>query len=939
MGGAPTATDVSTAGGAPTANDDSAASDVASSDSPAPRRGSRATRLAILGVIAIALAIAVFFVTRRGSPSSNPIAGSGTGGSGAAIRAPEVPTLPVDDPTGVRLTGFVIDGAGNAVVGADVTAELEKGVIDKALAPQPRPGAGSGSAAQPTPPAASGSATSTNAGGSGRASASAGSSATAGSATSASGGSATSAGSGAKVIIEPAVIHTGQPTGQDGRFVIGGLTPGRYRLRVSGKGLLPAEVRFVPVPSDATRIVVARQVAIHGVVLDEGKPAGGITVGLRGDAIGGGVESKSGVDGAFAFEDLPEGRYQMFAYKGALAARAVRVNRLGTGPFAPIELRLEPASIVVGRVIDKDEGTGLVGAIELRPSGDDQAPRYARSGDDGVFRIEGVPNGRWIADAFAPGYVSPGGVELEAGKGVPEIALAKGAAVEGKVVDGEGTPIEGATVRALGAGEKGVETSELVEMDQLRRFSGILLAQAPAAGTGAGDPQFLARGELGVMLGPIPPLPAPGAAVAKAATLDPTMAQMAHEAAPLPALARPPVWTTGPDGAFRIHGLAKGKLVVLAIAPGFAEGRSKQITVEGAQVVTGVEVVLSPGTFVVGKVTDQHHVPVIGAQVTATPEVGNAIDAFTDDQGEYRLGPVSGALEMHASSYGHGDANRKVELPIAKGRTAQEHREDFTLVVADATLAGTLDDENGTAVKGAQIEVVGGAGDGRRAVVAADGTFSIDMLPAGTLRIRVRHPDYPIAELETAATSGTVQRVRLRIPLGGAVEGAVIDATSGAAQTSILVTGTGPGGAVAEATTDKNGRWRLGPLAVGTWKLVVKLPGFLAFSREIDVAAARTPGQISVRDVRLDLARGALVGGTVRDARGQRLAGATVRVVPASGTGSAVEGTTDNLGEFKIRDAPTGDVIVTATKENATGATRATVRPGDEILGLSIDAR
>ncbi|MGE3767777.1 MAG: carboxypeptidase regulatory-like domain-containing protein [Kofleriaceae bacterium] len=885
----------SDAAGSPTAEagaSDSPDAPASSPDGPPAvpvRRGSRSRRLAILGAIAIALSVSVFLIARRGASPSIPTAGSsGTGGSGAAIRAPEGPTLPADDPTGVRLTGFVIDGAGNAVVGAEVTAEIEKGVIDKALAPSTGAGSGSGSA------------------------------------------------------VATPVVHTGLPTGQDGRFVIGGLAPGRYRLRVSGKGLLPAEVRFVPVPSDATRIVVARQVSIAGVVLDEGKPAGGITVGLRGDAIGGGIETKSGADGTFAFDELPEGRYQLFAYKGALAARAVRVNRLGTGPFAPIELRLEPATIVVGRIIDKDEGIGLVGAVELRPSGDDQAPRYARSGDDGVFRIEGVPNGRWIADAFSPGYLSPGGVEMEAGKGVPELALAKGAVVEGKVVDGEGKPIEGATVRALGLGDKGVETSELVEMDQLRRFSGILLAQAPAAGTsgmGAGDPTFLPRGELGVMLGPIPPLPAPGAAVAKPATIDPAMAQMATEAAPLASSGRPPVWTTGADGAFRIHGLPKSKLVVLAIAPGFAEGRSKPVSVEGAQVVTGVDVVLSPGTFIVGKVTDQHRVPVVGAQVSAKPEVGNPMDAFTDAEGEYRIGPVSGTVDMHASSYGHGDANREVELPLAKGRTAEEHREDFTLVVADATLAGTLDDANGTAVKGAQIEVVGGAGDGRRAVVAADGTFSIDMLPAGPLRIRVRHPDYPPAELDTAATSGAAQRVRLQIPLGGAIEGAVIDATSGAPQTSILISATGPGGAVAEATSDKNGRWRLGPLAPGTWKLTVTLPGFLAFSKEVDVTAARTPGQTSVRDVRLDLQRGALVGGTVRDARGQRLAGATVRVVPASGTGMAVEGTTDNLGEFKIRDAPTGDLIITATKDNATGATRATVRPGDEILGLSIDAR
>src|SRR5450432_4816431 len=158
---------------------------------------------------------------------------------------------------------------------------------------------------------------------------------------------------------------------------------------------------------------------------------------------------------AFRVPNLPEGRYQVYAWQGALAARTVRVGRLGAGPFAPVELRLEAGEIVVGRVIDRGEGTGLVAAIELRPSGEDQAPRYARSGDDGVFRIEGVPNGRWIADAYAPGYQSPGGVELDAGKGVPELALQRGAAIEGRVLDGRGTPVAGATVRALVTGTAG----------------------------------------------------------------------------------------------------------------------------------------------------------------------------------------------------------------------------------------------------------------------------------------------------------------------------------------------------------------------------------------------------------------------------------------------------------------------------------------------------
>src|SRR6185503_14138751 len=186
-------------------------------------------------------------------------------------------------------------------------------------------------------------------------------------------------------------------------------------------------------------------VAIEGTVTDGGKPVANASVGLRGDAIGGTIETRTSATGAFQFPNLPEGRYQLFAWQAALAARTVRVARLGAGPFGPVELRLEAAAIVVGRVVDREEGTGLVAAVELRPVGDDQAPRYARSGDDGVFRIEGVPNGRWIADAFSPGYISPGGVELEAGKAVTELARVKGGVIEGRVIDAEGNPIAGAT--------------------------------------------------------------------------------------------------------------------------------------------------------------------------------------------------------------------------------------------------------------------------------------------------------------------------------------------------------------------------------------------------------------------------------------------------------------------------------------------------------------
>ena len=913
-------------------------------------RRRRRRRLAILTaalVVTIVAAVAIKWTQHRRSISTSAL---GSDGSGAVKEAPRGPGLP-GHPDGVRLSGHVIDGTGAPVAGAEVTAELERGVVDRALSTTPRGGAsGSGGSAAGGSAAGGGGGSHATGGGNASFGGAVGTSSSGGGDNVAGGSSAGSAGgagssaarSGSGSGSAAPVVTVAPATGVDGRFILEGLLPGRYRLRVTGPGLVPAEVRYVPVPSDELRILISRQVRIDGTVTDGGDPVPNAVVGLRGEAIGGEIETRTDAQGMFQFPELPEGRYQVYAYQGALAARAVRLSRLGAGPFPPVELRFEPAAIVVGRVIDRDEGTGVVAAVELRPSGDDQAPRFARSGEDGVFRIEGVPNGRWIADAFSPGYTSPGGVEIDAGRGVPELALVRGATIEGRVLDGEGRPIEGAIVRAMtGEGSAAQEHSAAVDQDRLRRFSGRTAAPAPpVTGLPTDDPTFIARGELGVTVGPIPPIPPLGAAVGRAATIDPTVAALAGEPAPLPVdPARQSIWTSGPDGRYRIRGLPKGKTSVLAAAAGFAEGRSRPIALEPTQMVTGVDVTLTPGTILVGRVTDQHRVPVIGAQVTAQPEVGAVIQIYTEPDGTYRIGPVTGTVELSASAFGHADAKRTITLAPATGREPAERREDLVLAVADATLAGILEDASGATVAGGHVEVIGGSGEGRHAIAAADGTFSIDMLPDGPLRVRVKHPDYPATELDAAATAGGKTTSRLRIPLGGAVEGVLLDDHSGEPLGGLTVGGTGPRSQEAEATTEANGRWKLGPLVPGRWKIIVKLPGYLPLARELDVPAARAPGTTSVRDIRLDLRRGALVGGTVRDARGNRLPGAKVTVQAADGTGPVAEGTTDVQGEFRIRDAPTGELSVTATRLDARGSIRATVRPGDEVLGLSIDLR
>ncbi|HTL35700.1 MAG TPA: carboxypeptidase-like regulatory domain-containing protein, partial [Kofleriaceae bacterium] len=175
----------------------------------APRK-----RLVILGgaglvLIALAVVLIVVFGRKHGA-TTHPLVVRNDGG--AAIHAPIGPKIPGK---GIGLTGVVVDGAGLPVEGATIEAELEKGMPDRALA-----------TADAGVPAAAGDA-----------------------------GVAASASS---------------PTGSDGKFVVDGLDAGRYRLRVTGMGLLAAEVRMVPVPSDELRIVVARQVDITGIVTDDG---------------------------------------------------------------------------------------------------------------------------------------------------------------------------------------------------------------------------------------------------------------------------------------------------------------------------------------------------------------------------------------------------------------------------------------------------------------------------------------------------------------------------------------------------------------------------------------------------------------------------------------------------------------------------------------------
>lgn len=870
------------------------------------------------------------------------------------------PIEPQVGPGSLRLLGSVVDSAGIPVVGVTVRAERTDELSSPPSAPPsaspPPPSAPSPSAPSPSAPAPSAPAP-----------------------------SAPLSPAPPRPSSAPVVLLSA--TDRDGRFELRGAEPGLYTLRVSGAGIFAAELLAIPIPGldpDAPLpIVVARKVSIAGLVTERGQPVAGATVEITSDAIGGTVQQTTSPAGTFSLPELPEGTYDVVAYRGDLASATAHLTRLGAGPFSPITLPLDTAALVIGRVFervpgDPSGGPGVVAALELRPLSDDEPARYAQSGADGRFRVEGVHLGRWVVSAIAPGYVTPEPVEFDAGRGVIELGVLAGGSIEGRVVDSAGKPIAGAELRALTAA--GQELSGDRDDALLASFGGRTVAAAAAWDADLAarqDPRFVPRGELGVLLGPIPPIPPLGARAARHAVLD--LAALPPE---LASLTRPPTfavapsaasqWQTGADGRFTLRALPPGRFTLRARAPGFAEGQRGTLAVAAGAVVRNVEIVLSVGTFLVGTVRNQRGEPVVGARLRAYP-VGlgaaaglaapsasassapasaarrntlaldaesnpDVLEVRTSGDGSYRLGPVVGAVQLEASADGHATVVRRADTGVVAGSLPGERREDLVLTVYEAVLRGVAEDARGAAVANARVIIAQGPAQGRSTSTGADGSFTLSQLPAGALRIRVEHPELPpfLTTVDVAAPA------RLALPFGGAIAGRLLDdAGNPAGGVRFIASGpSGPAGAgsdvaATELTSARDGTWRLDALRPGPWQITVRRPGFLPLIRTFNVPAATLRGELTVRDVVLTLARGGTVAGTIRDGRGRRLADALVTARSSDGT--TAETRSDANGEFRLRDCPTGDLELFAEHSGARASTRFFLRPGQEISTLVLE--
>ncbi len=356
-------------------------------------------------------------------------------------------------------------------------------------------------------------------------------------------------------------------------------------------------------------------------------------------------------------------------------------------------------------------------------------------------------------------------------------------------------------------------------------------------------------------------------------------------------------------GVFRLEGVGRGAVTVVARAPGYAPA-----TRTDARAGARLELFLFPGPTLSGTVRDDAGKPVAGAsmhlfaQGWSTPppvdptDAGGRFTAAGIEPGEYWIVARAGARAPGLAQVvvtERDDAG--VDLALGEG----------------GYVTGRTVDDSGRPIAAASVrpEAFGGRGlpqlvsDTLVGTSREDGSFALGPLPAGAFSFVVSHRGH--ATQRVSATVAALQSSDLRdvvLEAGLAIRGEVRD-REGAGLAGVLVRAEPRGGGEgpnAEAESDAAGAFALSGLSAGAYSLSAEAVGY---------ARGRASATAGGEPVVIVLDSGGTITGRVVDAAGQPVDGATVSGEsvdddPAQAH-AFVHATTGQEGDgrFTIRDA------------------------------------
>jgi hypothetical protein len=695
----------------------------------------------------------------------------------------------------------------------------------------------------------------------------------------------------------------GARTDASGRAHVARLGEGPFTVTVRAPGFEEITRRRVA-EGEPCVVTLGRQGAILvKVVSESGEPAAGARVLVASPALWPARVAETTPDGSVRIGGLDPGSYSLRAVQGSRVSPLELGIQVARGDEKAVELKLAPGVTVVARVVDPqggramDEEEGIPRArVTLAEGGLSPFPIEGITDKQGRVVLGPIARGSATLAARADGFVSKGAVRVEDPPPAEiKIPLLRGGSLVGRVVDSRGYAVDGATIRVIGTDLDGMPIDEDTQRTSVRdaHFSAAL----------AGPRPLLPAGELGVMPGPVPPIPhGPAAGLA----IDPSIAGGAGGAG---VSAEP--WVSARDGTFKATPISPGRVRALVRHPQYVEALSDVVTL-ASEKEAKVDIVLSRGGSLEGRVVDTRGRPVAGAHVSALATRGSLERLTrTGTDGSFAFASIPDALTLLVSR--DEDVTQiaaRLEISVPEGG---KKNVEIALPEARPPLPVKVTTDRGAAVDAAQVSAVSlDPTEALRVTAFTDGRGGAQLGGAKglPLRVEVRAPGRAARVLVT-----TPETTSLDVVLAAAesVIGEVwanrrepIDAAEVTLQTE---TGT------RHAKTNKEGAFTIADLSPGPARLRIRAKGRAPLVR--DVVIEERGGRRATEIPKVELAEEGTVEGVVIDAKGDPVPGARVAkdavptYLPASGLppGMAVA---DARGRFKLGELSEGSVSLEA---------------------------
>ncbi|NOU33635.1 MAG: PDZ domain-containing protein [Polyangiaceae bacterium] len=689
-------------------------------------------------------------------------------------------------------------------------------------------------------------------------------------------------------------IPVGGHTDAKGEVHIGGLSGERFSVLGRARGFDDMVQQNVRAGSRVA-LVMTHLAALSVLVVDPaGKPAPDADVQITSTVLWPPRATRTGADGRVRIGSLGSGSYSMHATKGSLVAPTEMGILLGRGEEQTIKLTLQAGIYLTARVVEAGEepDRGVERAdVTLVENGLSAFPLEGRTGKDGRVRIGPILPGAASITANADDFVPAGPLSLP--DPVPaemRIPMERAGTIEGRVVDARGFPVGSAQLRVLGTDFQG---QPFEDDPGSRAFRSAHLATMAAP-----TPALIPAGELGVMPGPVPPIPG-----ALGASLLPNTPMMGSK--------RPEPWVTRADGTFRIEAATPGRVRVLARHPEFVEAFSDTVTLT-ARGIAHVDIVMGKGGTLEGKVVDESGRGVEGARVTLAARQGNMERSVrTASDGSFAFAAVP--VEVSVSVTRDDDPTSVVARATAT--VPEDKKREITLIVPAprGNVAVRVDDDRGYALDNVQVSAASlDPAEPRRATAFTDkrGEATLASLRGLPLRVELRAPGFAP---KTATVTAEMTALRVALAPAESVHGE-IRSRRGDPVEGAEITLFGDGGSQ-RAVSAPDGSWEIGGLGAGSATVRVRKSGFAPGVRTVNVPESR--GRRPFEAPRIELSEEGVVEGVVVDDRNDPVPGARVSkdaapVYLTPGSPALGVAIADARGRFRLGELAEGPLTLDA---------------------------